>query len=125
MSPTALEDRYGQMVSLDVLATFFHARVRALQAALRREQITVYEFGDDRVVALRAVEEKFDLAGLVLVDETAAHEQARWSATHRVDGSAKPPAEYLDDLRAKTPALVARIEAAREEQNARQLVPSA
>lgn len=122
MSITDLEDRYGPMVSLDTLAAFFHARVRALQSALRRQDIAVYEFGDDRVVALRAVEEKFDLGKLVVGDEAVAHGQAKWRATHRADGTVKPAEEYLDELRARTPDLIARIEAARQEQRERHVV---
>lgn len=125
MTQTELEGRYGPMVSLETLAGYFHARVRALQAALRREQITIYEFGDDRMVALRAVEAKFGLIPVKTDDEAIAHNQARWQATHRDDGSPKPADEYLAELRAETPALVARIEAARREQRDRNLVATA
>ena len=125
MTLTDLEERYGPMVGLETLATYFHARVRAMQAALRREDVAVYEFGGDRVVALRAVEDKFDLGHLVLSEEAVAHEQARWHATHRPDGSPKPINEYLDELRTETPELVARIEAARQEQRESTLATSA
>jgi hypothetical protein len=111
-----LEQLYGPMVSLETLAGFFRTRLRALQAALRREQVTVYEFGDERVVALRDVEARFGLGHLIVSDEETAHERAKWRATHREDGSVKPPDEYLAELRAKTPELLALIQTARRQE---------
>lgn len=115
MTATDLETRYGPMVSLDELAGYFHAHVRAIRNALDAQKIPILTFGSSSVVPLRQVEQSFGLESMLVDEDFIRHEAARFESTHRPDGSPKPLAEFIDEVEADTPRWEAEIEAARRE----------
>lgn len=114
MTATDLEARYGQMVSLDELARFFHAHVRAIRNALDAQKIPILTFGSSTVVPLRMVEQHFGLADVAVDGDFLRHQAARFESNYRVDGTPKPIEEFVADVQADTPRWLAEIDAARE-----------
>lgn len=114
MSASDLESRYGKMVSLDELALFFHAHVRAVRNALEANRIPIFTFGRSTVVPLRLVEQSFGLQDVAVDEDFLRHEAARYRSTYRPDGSPKPIEEFVAELEADAPQWLAMIEAARE-----------
>ena len=114
MTVSDLESRYGKMVSLDELALFFHAHVRAVRNALEANQIPIFTFGRSTVVPLRLVEQRFGLADVATDEDFLRHEAARSRSSYRPDGSPKPIEEFVAELEADSPRWLALIEAARE-----------
>jgi hypothetical protein len=115
MNAQDLEARYGPLVTIDALAEYFHARPRQIFGLLRRERVPVFDVGDAPMAPIRLLEQRLGLEPIA--DEhdvdAVAHRQAQWRATHNDAGEPKPAADYLAELRAKTPALLARLDAAR------------
>lgn len=109
-----LESRYGKMVSLDELALYFHAHVRAVRNALEANKIPIFAFGRSTVVPLRLVEQRFGLQEVAVDEDFLRHEAARHRSSYRPDGSPKPIEEFVAELEAEAPQWLAMIEAARE-----------
>jgi hypothetical protein len=114
MTVSDLENRYGKMVSLDDLALFFHAHVRAVRNALEANRIPIFTFGRSTVVPMRLVEHSFGLQDVAADEDFLRHEAARFRSSHRPDGSRKPIEEFVAELEADAPRWLAMIEAARE-----------
>lgn len=114
MTATDLETRYGQMVSLDELARYFHAHVRAVRNALDAQRIPILTFGSSTVVPLRLVEQGFGLADIANDEDLIRHQAARFESSYRADGTPKPIEEFIAEVQADTPRWLAEINAARE-----------
>ena len=114
MTAADLEARYGPMISLQELATFFRAHIRAIRNALDRQGIPIFTFGESVVVPLRAVEHGFGLEELAVDEDVLRHEAPRFESTYRPDGTRKPVEEFVAEMRADTATWMALVEAARE-----------
>ena len=114
MTAADLESHYGKMVSLDELAVFFHAHVRAVRNSLEANRIPILTFGRSTVVPLRLVEQSFGLRDIAVDEDFLRHESARHRSSFRSDGSPKPIEEFVAELEAEAPEWLAMIEAARE-----------
>src|SRR5664280_2045398 len=110
MTASDLESRYGKMVSLDELALFFHAHIRAVRNALETNGIPIFTFGRSTVVPLRLVEQSFGLQDVAVDEDFLRHEVARYRSSYRPDGSPKSIEEFVAELQAEVPQWLAMIE---------------
>lgn len=113
MTVSDLEQRYGAMIPLHQLATYFHAHQRAVRAELEERGVPIYTLGSSSVVPLRLVERAFDLAALADDEEMLRHDAMRWQAMHHADGRAKTVREYAAEVAEREPRWRDALERAR------------
>ena len=120
MSTTDLETRYGPMVSLDELAAYFHAHIRAVRNSLESKGIPIFSLGKSTVVPMRLVERGFGLEEAAMDEDAIRRESARIRSAYHPDGSPKSVREYAGEVRGRAPQWQRLIDEARRESAAAQ-----